>query len=333
MREMTAEQFRRLTARLSSLGTQQPAGSPRDTQSAGDNCYLEYEYGRRYYDCDDDRRFSLPPAGDESPHCYYEDDDGGEREYECEDERYTHRPPGNTPTPPIPDPVRCYWDEDEYECYYADGRKCEYEHGRWECEYEYGRRRAYYRLPTAGDALSAGGPAASVRGHLKDGAFFYLDRDARFGSIHFTADTGLQNTHFEYRPPGFYAGNFSVYVDWGLVGEERGATRARYGKLTSVYSPLAGLDLYAHYSIGEVDSNYYQATSLRGYSSGVLWRGFPRKNIALHLRNERHLSADEIADDEFALAVRIGYDDAHWQLGGFNSADDSGVRIGYMKRF
>ena len=175
---LTQAEYGRLVALLNEIRnskTTTPSPTP-PVQPVRTGCYLEYEYGRYEYECDDDdyrATVTTSLSNSQNPRCYYEYENG-RQEYECEDERYEIVPQRPTtdgnPTPPLRDgqnPVGCYWDDDEYECYYANGWECEYEHGRWECEYE-GRSglgtRSYYQLPDEGDDAFRGGLSQNIRG-------------------------------------------------------------------------------------------------------------------------------------------------------------------------
>ena len=339
---LTQAEYGRLVTLLNEIRnskTTTPSPTP-PVQPVRTGCYLEYEYGRYEYECDDDdyrATVTTSLSNSQNPRCYYEYENG-RQEYECEDERYEivvpQRPTtdGN-PTPPLRDgqnPVGCYWDDDEYECYYANGWECEYEHGRWECEYE-GRSglgtRSYYQLPDEGDDAFRGGLSQNIRGYLQNGA--------DLGDFRFAADSELHDMHLEYRASPLQGERVGLFADFGFRRENSGETAAHYGKMTGLYSAPFGADLYASFSAGRVDSEVHENTALRGYSFGVFLRDIPRENISAHFRMRSVLSADEVAENKFAADIRIGEENAQWQIGGFYTpnANKAEVRINAVNRF
>lgn len=385
---LTNAQYQQLQALLRSFATvptnpinppppQTGSPSPRVPSA----CYLEYEYGRYSYDCDDDAyRIRITSTVNASARCYYEYDDG-RREYECEDGRYIviapPSPPSLAPTPPTRDgqsPLHCYWDEGEYECYYSNGWECEWEHGRWECEreyspppqtgtplppvnpspitptppqrdgqdpyhcywdegeyecyyrngweceWEYGRwecereysSRAYYQLSERGSLGDSSQAFGFVRGHLTGGT--------KMGNVRFMTDSEFKNVHLEHYVDGWRDELIALYPDFGIRYERNGQTKVYYGKITSVHS-FEAANFYTQFSLGGVQSNYYENTPLRGYAVGlflqndVLW-----PNASFHTQISRPLSADEISRTGLNTQVRFGGAKNYWGLS-WNSSD------------
>ncbi len=196
--------------------------------------------------------------------------------------------------------------------------------------------RQYYVLESGDNAWrSIRGFAFNMRGIL------HGDTAIQTENFLFAHADNLRDLHVELRANPMTLAGIGLYADTGYKWEDEGETQAQYGKLMGVYPLLPDdsafspvLDLYASTSAGEVNSDYYEDSRLRGFAVGIFARRFLRHNDEWHVRMRQPLAAAEIAAWQFAADARIGAPDNLLSIGYYRELHGkSGATLIWRREF